>query len=1157
MLLNNNDVKDVAELYNKFYCNELNQIEKQNNSMNLQALKSDIRKKRSSETNIKNYKEKIFYYFNDNKSDNTLNEDTALKLIFTENEIKCIDYLKYNLNKTTISNIIYDINFDSKNIEIQYQADISQQINSQVNSQVISEINTETSINYLRSYDFPFTHYFNRYKFKNFDFIKNIKNIEDYKKYTLQLDDILSFLPNIFINNYDSILYTFYQKSDNKSDLIFIYMHTVKKFILIPKYMIIYLYDDFVMYDINFKVINVHKIDLCDNDQEEILKNNIFVKILSNNYTREEFNDFSSNIKLKNNYYLYLLILYFRIIINKLDNILIINLFYLNQVFINQNLSLYFNFSRLEVNYDSLIRNNMRFQRDIQYTIKNDYLMQKICIFKHKANSEEDIIMQKKLGKMYEIGLEVESNINEAIKYYKLAALNGNLYSQMKIGKIYESGIKISKDYNEAIKFYKLASLNNSLIAQIKLARIYENGIYVPQNYNEAVKFYEFAQNSEEDEFIGSDIWIEITLKLAIMYKKGKVIKKNINKAIYYYKILKTYSDYREIDNREIDYILGNLYYKIGNIDLAIQYFYDVVNKNKNNNIKAMNKLGDIYNKNKLDFDRAIYYYQLAIEKGKDVKSMCCLADIYLTNSYFNIDQAIEYSEMAAKLDSECGLRYLSLCYYVRENIFDDTDWSYWISSHEFEYLKKAALKKYDLACKMLACLYIIKADDNNYKEANIYNQLVKEQNLILKQNGSTNLYKDDIEINIIQAAIFYKLSDNNKVEYCKLYEKEIDKKLKKPFEVFFSIYNHDEVYKKGIDKKLIERTVNIILANNGDRVSQGKMAEFYIENKEIDKAICMYKEASKDDIISFIKLGEIYENNIHIFKDGIDKAINYYELAVDKGDITILNKLLKLYDKQDQPYKISNHIKYYELASHNNDTYAQIQLGQYYLRNSRSEIEINKGIDYYKLAIKNGDSEASYLLGKYYGEYYRNIDESLKYYKLAAENGHINALKYLGYINLRKHNKEDIDMGIYYYKRAGENGDAEAYYILATFYQHSDVYRHSNKEEALKYYRLAAENGHIDALKYLGSVNINENPTIGICYYKRAGENSDAESYYILGQFYNNIDDTNNYNKEEALKYYRLAANMNHYSATLKLEKLSSYNTNSTNEEEEANMYD
>ena len=47
-ILKNFDVKDNLELYEKIIKNEKDLIEKQNDCMNLQALKSDIRKKRKN-----------------------------------------------------------------------------------------------------------------------------------------------------------------------------------------------------------------------------------------------------------------------------------------------------------------------------------------------------------------------------------------------------------------------------------------------------------------------------------------------------------------------------------------------------------------------------------------------------------------------------------------------------------------------------------------------------------------------------------------------------------------------------------------------------------------------------------------------------------------------------------------------------------------------------------------------------------------------------------------------------------------------------------------------------------------------------------------------------------------------------------------------------
>jgi hypothetical protein len=339
-VLNNFYVKDNSELYNKFKINEEDLIKKQNDSMNLQALKSDIRKKRQINNDFKqNYKEKIFYYF----KEEILDEDDALKYIFTEDEINEIDFCEYDLTKEIIKNLIYDINFNYQNIEIQYE----QNIENAQETQVKKEFKNEQSV---VEFSFSFNTYidlFSKYKYKSFNFIKEIKTQKDYDKYSFRLDDILSFLPNIFISNSDSIFcdVNFNRidlKKYNPSDLIFVYIHDVKKFILIPKYMVFFLYNDFLIYDMNLEIINTHKNDLEDLKIKEELEKNILVKIIMNNYSECDFNIFEESLKINKEYlltikdnkeildnyllnisvnYLYLLILFFRIQYSKIYNI--------------------------------------------------------------------------------------------------------------------------------------------------------------------------------------------------------------------------------------------------------------------------------------------------------------------------------------------------------------------------------------------------------------------------------------------------------------------------------------------------------------------------------------------------------------------------------------------------------------------------------------------------------------------------------------------------------------------------------------------------------------------------------------------------------------------------------------------------------------------
>jgi len=293
-ILNNFLVKNVSDLYQKIIKNEKDLILKQNDCMNLQALKSDIRKIRKNSDFIENYKEELFYYFNKDITD----DNSVLKLIFNEDEIKIIDecYLeKYNLNFKILKKMLYNIDFNIQDSEIQHQ------VSSQENTESEIKIQNQSQIEKRKYYSKPDSiNNFIKYKFKNFDFMKEIDDLSNYNKYTFKIDDLLSFLPNIFFGNFTStISFLNYQYSSTNMKLIFVYIFKIQKFILIPIYMVTYLYDNFLMYDLNLNIINNKLSDKYRNIvKEDELENNIFVKIITNNYTQVELNTLKEYLEI-------------------------------------------------------------------------------------------------------------------------------------------------------------------------------------------------------------------------------------------------------------------------------------------------------------------------------------------------------------------------------------------------------------------------------------------------------------------------------------------------------------------------------------------------------------------------------------------------------------------------------------------------------------------------------------------------------------------------------------------------------------------------------------------------------------------------------------------------------------------------------------------
>ncbi len=106
-----------------------------------------------------------------------------------------------------------------------------------------------------------------------------------------------------------------------------------------------------------------------------------------------------------------------------------------------------------------------------------------------------DVKSQLTLGGMYFDGLEVSRDIQQAIKYYELAANQGIAEAYYNLGFISEDYGSLfgHESYQEAIKYYKLAIDKGDSNAHYRLGSMYDKGIGISQDYQEAIKHYKIA----------------------------------------------------------------------------------------------------------------------------------------------------------------------------------------------------------------------------------------------------------------------------------------------------------------------------------------------------------------------------------------------------------------------------------------------------------------------------------------------------------------------------------------------------------------------------------------------------------------------------------------------------------------------------------------
>ena len=83
------------------------------------------------------------------------------------------------------------------------------------------------------------------------------------------------------------------------------------------------------------------------------------------------------------------------------------------------------------------------------------------------------------LGAMY----YEQRRFDLALKYYEMAAEDGNLYAVSNLGYVWYYGRTGEKNYEKAFYYFDKASGMGDLIAAYKVADMYKNGYYVKQDY--------------------------------------------------------------------------------------------------------------------------------------------------------------------------------------------------------------------------------------------------------------------------------------------------------------------------------------------------------------------------------------------------------------------------------------------------------------------------------------------------------------------------------------------------------------------------------------------------------------------------------------------------------------------------------------------------
>lgn len=171
--------------------------------------------------------------------------------------------------------------------------------------------------------------------------------------------------------------------------------------------------------------------------------------------------------------------------------------------------------------------------------------VEKALVFLKQAVAAENPYAQYFLGKLYEKGQHIPQNIVEAVRLYRLSAVQDNDYAAYRLGKLYLGGEGILKDVDEALRWLHFSAEKKNQFAEYALGSLYHKGEVVPKDMAKAIDFLSRAA-AQENQYA--------QYRLGKIYLTGEDASKDVEAAIRYL------TASAEQGNQYAQYALGKLY---------------------------------------------------------------------------------------------------------------------------------------------------------------------------------------------------------------------------------------------------------------------------------------------------------------------------------------------------------------------------------------------------------------------------------------------------------------------------------------------------------------------------------------------------------------------------------------------------------------------
>ena len=540
------------------------------------------------------------------------------------------------------------------------------------------------------------------------------------------------------------------------------------------------------------------------------------------------------------------------------------------------------------------------------------------------------------------------------------------------------------------------------------------------------------------------------------------------------------------------------------------------------------------------------------------LQAMYDLAENYRTGSdgyEKNEEEAIRYYKLVAEDESagnekiEAASFYLGYIMTHNETEGDDEEAASWYKKS----LNKGSLR----AMNNLAVMYEKgQGVAQDYEKAMTLYELAAMLKDSVAENNMGKIYEYGYcgqQINLEESLKWYKKAAEND---CDGAQESVERVLQAIYDLAENYRTGSGRYEKDEEKAI--RYFKLVAEDESVGDDMVRKSSFYLgyimshnvaEEDDAEAAAWFEKAIEKGSVSAINNLGWMYGNGKGVAQD-YEKAIELFKQAADAGEDGAMNNLGVIYENGEygQKKNLEESLKWYKQAAEKNHDGAQesvecvlqaiYDLAENYRTGSGGyEKDEEEAIRYYKLvAESNVDADdiyvnlSCYMLGwiMAYNETEEDDAEAVSWFGKATEKGEGNATNWLGYMYENgKGVPQDYEQAVELYKKAADAKSGYAQNKLGEIYENGDCGQEINLEEAMKWYKQAAEKDYDGAQESVerllqamydlagnyrdGKNGVEKNEEEAIRYYKLVAEDESAEdnmiknACYLLGYIMSN----------------------------------------------------